>query len=507
MRNRALALWLLLAAAGSLPADSGITDIKKLRGTSNEVLKTFQVEIANKAAFVLLNQDYPVTPGDSYALRYQFNLKQSILPFFIESDYTADLSFFGRINTRGMDFARLKQRLLSMVNAAYPDSLPSVSIESVGAFPVLVTGEVKAPGLAQAWGFTRLSDVLAERLTAYSSIRDVQIVSADGRSGIHDLYQAALASDLTRNPVVRPGDKVLIRRLEREIFVQGEVFRAGAYQLLPGENLVQAIQTYAGGLTNFASPRQAYILRLQGGEGRTDTVYVDLSQAPYPDLQLKDVDLIVVPSITEQLPLVFFEGALFMKPTEQAPTSARLPWVITGDQRISTALRSLPEGAITPASDLQAAFILRAKDGRQQPVDLFRIYYEHDLAGDVSLQEGDRIVIPPKFYTVFVGGAVLEPGALPFIPGKGVLDYLQLAGGFDPDLSNGRRVRVVDREGNRFGTDRIIQPEDKIYVPKNSFEYIFNKRVYPIVTTTAAIVALVFTFDNIYEAVLSLFGR
>lgn len=500
MKARFLAPALLAILSLPLPAQQKIEDVRNLRGSSIEALKAAKVDIPNRTAFVMLNPDYQVTPGDTYTIHYLYSLKPTTLPFFVEADYTANLSFFGKIRVKGWSYGELRVQVEKLVLRAYPDSLPHLAIDSVGAFPVLVRGEVKAPGYAQAWGFSRLTDVLADRLTAYASIRDIEVIGETGASQRFDLYQAALTTDLTKNPILHPGDTVVVHRLQREVFVKGEVYRQGAFQILPGENLRTVLEQYAGGLTNLANSGNAYILRLLDADAATDTVYLDLSAADYGDLELRDMDVLVVPGRIETLPLVFFEGALFMKPGTASLVSTVLPWPITQDQRISTALASLPAGALTPVSDLERSFVIRKAGGATVPVDLYQIVYNHDLSGDLTLQEGDRIVIPTRFYSVVVGGGVTTPGPQPYIAGKTFLEYIQLAGGFDPELATGKGIRIVDRDGKRHKVDRVIQPEDKIYVPKNNPLYVFNRQIGPVLTTLAAVVALALNINDIVSA-------
>ncbi len=498
-RNTFLLLLLAFAALNAHAQVTGLEDLKKIRGASNEVIKAAKIDISNKTAFAMLNPEYPVTPGDTYTVQYLYNLKATSLPFFVENDCTANLSFFGKINVKGLSLSQLRVLIEGKVLKAYPDSLPRLVLESTGAFPVLVSGEVKIPGFAQAWGFSRLSDLIIDRLTAYSSIRCIDVLSENGEKKSYDLYQAALASDLTRNPVIHPGERIVVNRMEREIFVRGEVHREGAFQVLPDENLRTVLETYAAGLTSLSDPSQAYIIRLLADGGETETVYVDLSHSPAPDVPLKDMDIVVIPGRTARLPFVFFEGALFMKIGDKSPISARVPWPITRDQKVSTALLNLPAGAITPVSDLEHSFIVRRGSDTFTPVDLHRIFYEHDFSQDVVLQEGDRIVIPTRFFTVLVGGAVQSPGPQPYIAGKRYIEYVQAAGGFDTELTTGKRVVIMDREGKQQKPDRIIQPEDKIYIAKDSFNYLFTKRLGPIIVTFAAIVGLVVSVGEIYS--------
>jgi polysaccharide export outer membrane protein len=51
----------------------------------------------------------------------------------------------------------------------------------------------------------------------------------------------------------------------RRVFVVGEVQRAGAYPLLPGMTVLQALSS-AGGFTPYANMKRIHVLRLEGGK-------------------------------------------------------------------------------------------------------------------------------------------------------------------------------------------------------------------------------------------------
>ncbi len=473
--------------------------IKALRGSSTAAVKSVKTNITDKTAFVMLNPEYPVTPGDTYAVSYLYNLKQTNLPFFIESDGSADLSFFGRIQTKGLTFGELKVKVETIVLRAYPDSLPRLIIKSTGVFPVLIKGEVSRPGYAMGWGFSRLSDLIADRLTKYSSLRDIEIVDESGKSRKFDLFHAALNSDLKKNPIVHPGDTIIIHPYDREVYVKGEVRREGAFQLLKGETLFDLINVYADGFTKMADISRLHIIRFNTGNGGTGTVYLKSGSDNLKSVLLDDMDLVVVPSRTSTLPVVFFEGALGIKTGSRSPVSARIPWPITEGQRISTAVTNLPKGSITPVSDLERAFIIRKETNEFIPVNLAKIVYEHDYSDDMILEGGDRIVIPLKLFTVYVGGAVSSPGPYPYVAGKNYMEYIMMAGGFNTEQHAGTAVYILDRDGKRYSEDRIIQPEDKIFAPKNSPLYILTDKIGPVVTTTAAIVALTTTLWDLFK--------
>lgn len=63
----------------------------------------------------------------------------------------------------------------------------------------------------------------------------------------------------------------------------------------------------------------------------------------------------------------------------------------------------------------------------------------------------------------------------------------------------GDAVYILDRDGNRYGKERVIQPDDKIFAPKNSPIYIFNNTIGPVVTTAAAVLSLTLSIQGLFK--------
>lgn len=81
------------------------------------------------------------------------------------------------------------------------------------------------------------------------------------------------------------------------VYILGEVTRAGAYPLLPGMRLLQALSG-AGGFTQYANPKNIYLLRIENGKQvRHPFNYKNVVSGKNQDenLELKAGDTIVVP--------------------------------------------------------------------------------------------------------------------------------------------------------------------------------------------------------------------
>ena len=195
------------------------------------------------------NANYPVTPGDIYRLTYEQGNALSTLDIQVGSDSTIQLNIFGKLNAAGMSFLAVKQAIERAFSGAYPRSFPSLAIASVGTFHVFVKGETPAAKNVEAWGMSRLSEILEGGLDPYSSIRNIKVSSRDGTERQYDLFLFERSGLEDQNPYVRPGDfgDNLDGWEDRRDRRRGET--AGKYQPLPSDRLEELIEVLGGGLT------------------------------------------------------------------------------------------------------------------------------------------------------------------------------------------------------------------------------------------------------------------
>lgn len=444
-----------------------------------------------RAAHVMVNTDYPVTPGDTYQVSYLLSTQKVSLTFYVEGDYTINLAYFGKFNVKDKTFAELKFMVENEVLNAYADSVPSVTISSPGTFNVLIKGEVKTSLLVPAWSFDRLSTIINGKTTDYASYRNIEVLSLDGTSQFYDLYRSTRYGELDQDPFIKSGDVVILHPYEKRISIDGEVKRPGAYELLPEDTLENVIFEYANGLTNFADQERVTIKRLTStAHEYGESIYFDLSQTEPETFTINDLDQINIARKQDHQPVVYFQGAIG---TESAGTtvSNKIPYPIFEGEKLSSAVRSLQE-QFTPVSDIENAFILRAANGDKVPVDIQNLLLKGDDGNNAVLYDGDTVVIPFRQYLVYVGGQVTNPGPYPYIVNKTWDYYVGLAGGFNIDNHIGKRVRITDVYGKRHKQDsRIIEPEDVIYAPLNHPMYWLGEYGDDLAVITASITSTI----------------
>jgi len=115
-------------------------------------------------------------------------------------------------------------------------------------------------------------------------------------------------------------------------------------------------------------------------------------------------------------------------------------------------------------------------------MDLYDLLISGDSRGDIRLQSGDVIFIPPIGATVGVGGYVKRPAVYELNGEKSVNEIVELAGGLKPDgFPGGARIeRITDKWERSFvsvdlttpeGQQEVLQAGDIVLVPPVLDEY------------------------------------
>ncbi len=209
-----------------------------------------------------------------------------------------------------------------------------------------------------------------------------------------DLYQTATVSVALLSKVPKPPGKV---------YAYGAITKPGVVELPPsGEMTIMQLISEIGGLTSWAAPRKAYILRGNGSGQPPERIPVDLTAifadtAPTALVSFRDGDILFVPGqaggpgqvMTNDDCQVIIVGEV------NAPGIVRFS---PGEQR--TIMRAVfkAAGFTKFAKDKAVRLIRYGEDGQrtEQTVNVSEIIDQGYLDKDVSLLPGDMIIVPQK---------------------------------------------------------------------------------------------------------------
>jgi len=265
-----------------------------------------------------------------------------------------------------------------------------------------------------------------------------------------NLGRAVLQHDPQQDIALMPGDvvtvysqkdmRVPVARQTRLVSLEGEVGAPGVYQLLPGETLRGLVER-AGGFTP-----QAYVYGLEFSREETRKKQQENLNAAMIRLQA-------------------------LSATQSARDAA--------NRRDDGADRS---GAVSQAAtQAQLARLQQLRPNGRIALELQPDAKSLAALPELPLEQGDRIVVPPRPGFVTVAGAVVNSNAFLWKPGRTAGDYVRLAGLDEAaDMSNMFVLRadgtVVSGNEHRgfFGygdvNSQVLQPGDAVVVP-NQLDY------------------------------------
>ena len=199
--------------------------------------------------------------------------------------------------------------LVLVVLPARAQETTSSKQSSQSAVPAMADDAVKKPATADPNYVIGAQDVLDINVWKEPDVSRVVPVRPDGKislpllndvqaGGLTPDQLAAKVTEELKKYVTNPQVTVIVTAINSQrVYILGEVTRPGAFPLLPGMTVLQALSS-AGGFTQFAKVKSIFVRRLQDGkESKYLFNYKDVigGKRPEQDILLKAGDTIVVP--------------------------------------------------------------------------------------------------------------------------------------------------------------------------------------------------------------------
>ena len=378
---------------------------------------------------------------------------------------------------------------------------------------VKIFGEVRSPG---AYGYAEGQSVVdlimrAGGVTRYASVEQIRVIGA-GEPRVFNLKDYLDSGNKNLLPPVGggatifvPKETVGVQKGARIVYVMGEVFKPGAFEMQDGTSFLDVLAN-SGGPTRFADTKRVRILRGDGSAVPFDlALYTENGGRGIDIPELHPGDSIFVP---EKLDLN--EKSWLKVPPQRAvyvmgqvARPGRYEW-----SNEMTFLDLLAHaGGPTGKADVAANQITaKAGDGsvRSSTFDLENFMAAGGNAGDLPrIRAGYTVMVPelpwdpkdnksqwlrqPSERSIYVFGAVKAPGRYAFDPKLNLLDILSAADGptASADLHQVQithrgeataRVSTVDlelyfRTGDESELVRV-KPGDAIFIPDRERDWI-----------------------------------
>jgi protein involved in polysaccharide export with SLBB domain len=369
-------------------------------------------------------------------------------------------------------------------------------------FYVKITGEVREPGIYPYSGNMSVEDLIvaAGGLREAASTSNIEIARRANRSNAGDISEiipVQINEDYSFSPesaILQPFDNVLIKRkpnfaLEKLVQIEGQVNSPGQYAVEDAEERISDIIRRAGGLTEFAYPEGATLIR------RTEYYQTESERIR------KEKDLL---NLYERLVNQSND------PTEaQAMLLDRLnrPFYDSagnnGDNEEDIVIQAKAEVLRDITENRSELANIKIKETEAIAIDLGTILRNPGSGYDLILEEGDIISIPKQLQTVRLRGDIIYPTTVRHQDSRSMSYYINRAGGFDTRAKR-RRTYVVYANGEVAKTKSFlffkfyppVEPGSEIIVPSKGPRIPFMPGEIVGITTGLATLALLLSQIN-----------
>ncbi|MBI3154561.1 MAG: SLBB domain-containing protein [Burkholderiales bacterium] len=505
--------------AGPRP-DGEPTEIRRF---GSEVLRRELDPADDLQPLPMVPPDYAVQPGDELRLALWGSVDAD-LELRVDRAGLITVPRVGSIPVAGARYSELDALVRRRVERVFRNFDLAVSLGRLRPVRVFVTGFVESPGAYTLGSLSTISHAVmrAGGPASSGSFRKITLRRAGQPPRSFDIYELLVRGERGGDLRLQPDDVVHVGPVGTQVALIGSVNRPAIFELLPGETVRDLIEM-GGGLSAVADVRRLTLERLQD----RDTVRV--TEWPLPESEsrvLSQGDVLraisVVAVAGSQLPQnkrVRVEGEVrhpgtyvlppgstlqdavaaaggltesaFLFGTEFTRESVRLGQQENYDRALrdvetefarAAALQRASSPEEATSQSLRAASTTRLIDRLRALRPTGRVVLELTPESAnlpaLLLEDGDRIMVPPRATSVGVFGSVFSTGNYLFGEQRQLADYLRLAGG--PTRAADRRsVFVIRANGTVIsesqssgwfaaGTlgDQPALPGDTIFVPE-----------------------------------------
>ena len=498
---------------GATESSSSKTSSSSSDSSSSTVTFT-STDNVKKAQVAMATNEYIVTAGDIYTLAYS----GGSFSISVDSTYRVRIANLGIINAEGLTLQEFKNKVESLIVNNYPNGGIQFFLSNPAQFHVYVKGEVEQARTLEAWALMRASEIVKEFATDYSSTRLFTVVSADGSSKKYDLFKADRYGDFTQDPYLRPGDTIVVQKLDRLITINGAVKRPGTYELLAGEELKSLIFDYADGFDPYADKNNIQVERFTGNADLYEAAGLKETDL-HIDTPLACYDKVFVASFKNQQPVFYVEGAInayydtveqiLHKETDSEGNEVLTDYGSVVTNHVSMAKLKFPlskgrsciqmvlenSEMFTNSSDLTNAYVWRNSNDKNNEekikINLNAVLYpskNQETPQDIILEADDILVIPVTQYYVTVTGAVGMASTFAYQPDRDWKYYVNLSGGINKTANPFSIVKITDKNGKTVSKKSSIPPEANIYsygyTPAGSWVISLSTTPMTFITTT-----------------------
>lgn len=403
------------------------------------------------------------------------------------------VSVAGIVNNPGNFYASSVQRVDEVIYLA--NLKTNLAISEISQLQNQERELLNRPGIIQ---YFRNEELTEKELKM--SLRNIQLTRLNGETLIVDLVRFYATGDVKYNPFLQDGDRIFIPNESLEgnsITISGEVRLEGQYEYSEHDSL-SSVLSICQGPTTLADLEKVNLYRTNFSTGEITRIVINFQNI----LNKSDNDIPLQPG----------DRIVFRK---KYPRETALSVTIKGEvlspgvypiERNNTTIKDIIKeaGGFTNYASLSEASIIRFGeeiDKANENPDYMRLaemrlgnmnqrmreYFNYEYAikrgivavdfvdlfvndnenFNITLKDGDVIIIPEQRNSIYIFGQVARNGYYSYLPDADFNYYINLAGGYGEMAQSGdaRIIKAGTKNWLEPG-DTSIEPGDAIYIPR-----------------------------------------
>lgn len=325
--------------------------------------------------------DYNINYGDKLSLKI-YGAKNESFELEVDKNGNINIPQVSELKIIGLQYKDIQKLVMDEVKKAYPNSTNILlNISEFTSIQVTITGLVNAPGLYNLSSFSTIKDALISSggILENGSYRNIYLKRAGKIYKTFDLYSLIRYGNTNIDTVLKSGDVILVKPINKEIKLTGEVNYNALFELKSSESFRDLFDFAAG----FNPKANKNAIKLKRYENNSIEVYTLTKDELYKYTPKNGDEIHIYPKSELSAKLVKIEGNVI------APSEKSIP----SDNKLSTLLKNELEQFGKNGyflNDTNYEFAVVKNDNNLQGFNINKILNNKE---DIDLKIGDVITI------------------------------------------------------------------------------------------------------------------
>jgi polysaccharide biosynthesis/export protein len=390
--------------------------------------------------------DYIVGAGDEINILVWGRMNEEY-KLKVDREGRINIPHQGPVAVAGMPFTVMEKTVLDRIQSI-EGVQASVTMGDLRSISVFMVGDVKSPGMYTLSSLSNVTNAIfaAGGPNKRGSLRNIHLKRNGSVIATIDFYDFLLAGKDNAGTRLKSGDVIVVPIVKKMAAIAGNVRRSALYEIRQGDRLKDLI-ALAGGISPAAWTNRIQIERFQDNQYQIVLdVEADKNQ-DVPSCNIEDGDIVkIFPIVLKDDNAVYLSGNVYRPGKYEYKTGMKVTDIIPDFK------------SLLPETYFEYAIILR-KDppgflDRLIPFNLEKAINGKTGTDNMPLQPRDAVIIYSRDYfepdrTVYIGGAVNNPGKQKILDNMKVRDLIIQAGGLLEEASDDKGElyrRVFDKE-------------------------------------------------------------